>query len=451
MHPSPFHVGRHTAEIGDMIDEAIAAYRNGVSTFLTIHVPFRHGKSDLISRYLPPRWLGLFPDTEVLLATYGQELASDLSRDARAIFASDMYQRTFRDVRLSDESSAVNRWSVADRLGKMAAVGLGGPMTGRGYSLGIVDDYFKSREQAESLTIREKVWDSFTNDFMTRRAPVSVTIVLATRWHIDDLIGRIEAAMKSEPKFPRFRNVIFPAFSDEYQHGVLFHERFSRDWYDTMAATLGAYGTAALLQGNPIPRTGAVFKTDRVVIDETMDTWPKNLEFVRGWDLASTEKDVLKSDPDYTVGMLAAVDWIAGPAEGLDIPRLWIADVVRGRWEAPERDRKIVQCAQIDGENVRIACEAVGGYKDTYARIRDLLRGIRSVEAITPAQDKLVRASPLEPIFEAGNVHVLRGAWNRDLLSEVGIFPAGTHDDQVDAMTVVWAAASQRGIRVGVI
>jgi len=151
----PLVVGLHTSAICSRIDRTIADYRAGVSTFLIIMVPFRHGKSDIVSRYLPPHFIGLFPDAEVMLATYSGELANDLSRFARRIAGFEAYSRIFPEMRLAEDSAAVNRWGVQGRTGGMVAAGLGGSMTGRGYALGIVDDYFKNRAEAESRTTRD--------------------------------------------------------------------------------------------------------------------------------------------------------------------------------------------------------------------------------------------------------------------------------------------------------
>jgi predicted phage terminase large subunit-like protein len=425
----PFIVGRHSRAICERIDRAIVDYRAGRSTFLVVMVPFRHGKSDMVSRYLPPHFLGLFQDSEVMLATYAADLADDLSRFARRITGSDEYQRIFPDLHVAEDSSAVNRWGVQGRTGGMVAAGLGGSMTGRGYALGVVDDYLRNRAEAESRLARDRIWDSFTNDFLTRRAPVSITLVVATPWHVDDLIGRISKNMREDPKFPQFETLRFPAFDDAYPTGTLFPERMPLSWYEGHRATLGTYGTASLLQCQPQTRGGNLLKTDRVKIVEQI---PEGLRFVRYWDPASTVKDVMKPDPDWTVGVKLAIRTIRND-EGLSVPQLVVEHVKRGRWEAPERERIQKQIAELDGPGVRIGIEAAGGYKDSYTRLKAVLSGIAQVEPTYPAKDKLVRADPLSPIFEAGNVLLVRGDWNQEYLDEIGDFPTGSHDDQVDA------------------
>jgi predicted phage terminase large subunit-like protein len=445
----PFLVGRHTRAICEKIDGAIERFRAGLSSFIVITVPFRHGKSDLVSRYLPPKFLGEFPDGEVMLTTYGAELADDLSRFARRIVGSEQYRRIF-GIHVADDSAAVNRWGVAGRTGGMVAAGLGGAMTGRGYALGIVDDYMKNRAEAESRSVRDARWESFTNDFLTRKAPVSITLVVATPWHTDDIIGRIKARMKEDPAFPQFEFVRFPASSDGTfsAESLLFPERFDAAWYRGNRATLGTYGTAGLLQCDPTQRGGNLLKIDRVKIIEPTEV-PSGLQFLRFWDPASTVKDVMKPDPDWTAGVKLAVRQIKND-EGFMVPQLIVADVRRGRWEAPERERQQQQTADVDGPGVRIAAEAVGGYKDSFVRLKAVLAGKAIVEAYYPATDKLVRASPLEPIFEAGNVLLVRGDWNQTYLDELGDFPSGAHDDQVDGTSGGFAMVSP-GNYVGVL
>jgi predicted phage terminase large subunit-like protein len=430
--PDPFIIGRHTQAICEKIDEAIGRYRSGESVFLIITVPFRHGKSDLLSRYLPPKFLGEFPDAEIMLATYAADLAGDLSRFARSIMRSPQYARLFPGIRVSDESSAVDRWGIQGRLGGMSAVGLGGAITGRGYALGVVDDYLKNREEAESETIRNKRWTSFTDDFLTRRAPTSITIVLATRWHVDDLIGRALKRMTEDSEFPQFEVLKFPAFSDEYPEGVLFPERFSQIWYRSQRATLGTYGTASLLQGEPTVHEGNLLKTAMVQIIEPEEI-PDHLAWARVWDLAHSAKQRVKDDPDWTVGTLQAYDYADGP-EG-PLPRLWIRHVKRLRENAPERDKEIRQTIMSDGPMVRVGIECGPDSKDAFETMTSILKGARVPEEIIPHTDKVVRAQPLEAIFEAGNVMMVRGDWNQDCLAEAQAFPTGAHDDFPDTLS----------------
>ena len=429
----PFIDGEPNEKVCAIIDNAIADYTEGISSFLVVNIPFRHGKSDMLSRYLPPHYLGMFPDNEVIVSTYGADLATDLSRDSRNIIKSDQYAELYPDIKISTESASVANWAIDGHMGRTHWNGVGGATTGKGYHLGIIDDYLKNRQDAESELIRERQWQWFTDVFLTRRAPVSITFILATTWHVDDISGRIRKAMAEDDNFPHFEFIKFPAYSDDYESGVLFPERFTREWYDSQKASLGSYGTASLLQCDPILKGGNLLKTDNIKIVEPKDIpFYNELQWVRAWDLASTEKELIKNDPDFTVGCLLAIHY-----EG-DVPHLYIKDVRRLQAEAPERNRVIKQCALMDGSGVKIGIEAVAGYKDTFTTMQDILKGISSVMQINVSKDKIVRASVLEPIFEAGNVYLFKADWNYDFITELSQFPSGKHDDQVDALVCAY-------------
>jgi predicted phage terminase large subunit-like protein len=431
-----FYKGIHTKAICDVIDNSFERYDNGESVFLIIKVPFRHGKTDIVSRYLPPHYLGRYPDNEVLIATYGADFANEISRASRNILKSDKYKEIYPDIEISAESASVQNWAVKDKMGSTHWVGVGGSITGKGYSLGIIDDFLKNREDAESQLIREKQWAWFTDVFLTRRAPVSITIILATPWHADDIMGRIKQEMIINPNFPKFEEIVYPAFSSEYDTGYLFPERFDSTWYEQQKATLGTYGTASLLQCSPVLRGGNLLKTDNIKIINPEDIpFLANLRWFRGWDLASSEKQLLKQDPDFTAGCLLAIHYEN------NVPHLYIKHLRRIQAEAPERNRIIRQCAEMDGPAVKIGIESVAGYKDTFTIMKDILKGISTVSEITVSKDKMARATALEPIFEAGNVFLFRGNWNYDFIEECSQFPSGKHDDQVDAMVCAYEMA----------
>lgn len=429
-----FQIGRHTREITSRLTRAYHDLECGKSTYLIITVPFRHGKSDIASRNFPPWCFGHNPDLEILLATYGQDLSSAMSRDARQIIRSDRYREIFPDIRISSESASVQVWGIAGHKGKFQAVGIGGGTTGKGADILIIDDYLKGRSEAESDTIRKTQWDDFTGNLMTRLAPAHIVVILATPWHVDDLIGRIRNRMNPEhkdydPEFPPFEQMRFPARADDGSY--LFPERFSSEWYRRQFAVLGNYQAAALLQCDPAPRGGNMFQVERIQIDDTM---PEGLRWCRFWDLASTEKERAKDDPDYTSGALVAARRIDGEWH------VYVRDVRYVQAEAPARNALIRQTAELDGMSVRIGVESVAGYKDTYTILRSLIRN-RILLKIEATRDKVVRCSELEVPIANGHCHFLRGNWNAHVLAELAAFPSGAHDDNVDSIAGGFAMA----------
>lgn len=287
----------------------------------------------------------------------------------------------------------------------------------------IIDDYLKNRAEAESQTVRDKQWDSFRNDLMTRLAPVYIVIILATRWHEDDLVGRIEKEEKSNPDFPRFEKIIFEAH-DEDTDTYLFNERFSDDWYRAQKAAVGTYAWCALYQQRPSARTGNLLMAYNAEIVSRSQV-PEDLKQCRGWDPASTAKQRLKEDPDYTAGVKAGLG-----SDGF----VYITDCVHGQWAATERDEVIRSTMLRDGPRVKQYFESAVGYKDTYERLSRELAGKVSIVSVAPRGDKVARASILEPVFEAGKVRIVRASWTDDLVAELATFPNGAHDDKVDAL-----------------
>jgi predicted phage terminase large subunit-like protein len=387
--------------------------------------------SEIISRKLPAHFLGLFPDGKVLLTGHTANLTVGFSKESRNLLITEKYKELFPDTQLNPFDSSASHWKVYGRHGEVFACGLGGSMAGQGYTLGIVDDYFKNRAEAESAKTRDTIWSAFTNDFLTRRAPRSITIVTATPWHIDDVIGRIKKEIKEDPYFPKFEFVVIPAFDDEYEQGILFPERFNRQWYDEQKAALGTYGTASLLQCNPTAQGGNILRVDNVK-KVPLTQFPE-AKYSRIWDLAHTEKERTSPDPDWTSGTCLLFRRKPGAPRQWE---LWIKDVRRFRFDAPKRDNQILNITVADGPYIDVAIENSIDSKDAFKTLQGILRGQRIVKPVRTKGDKVVRATPLEPIFEVGDVYVPEGAaWLQAWIDELQSFPTGTHDDQVDNLS----------------
>jgi predicted phage terminase large subunit-like protein len=279
------------------------------------------------------------------------------------------------------------------------------------------------------------MWNGFADDILSRRAPVCIFIILATPRHVDDLFGRIKKRMADDVHFPRFKEVKFPARSTTYQSGYLFPERFSEQYYLEQYATLSQNSAAAMLDCDPQVRGGNMIRVDGIKIVNPKEWAAKtnNFFWTRGWDLASTEKQCMKDDPDYTVGIKSAV-------RKIDNEPLWFVDDVKlCRWEAGRRNQIIVETAMLDGDTVLIGVEAVAGYKDAYTQVRDALQGRRTVQRIALSGDKVAKAIRLEPIFERGNVYIKQAPWNQEFIKQFSDFPAGAHDDIVDSGVVSYS------------
>jgi hypothetical protein len=289
--PGRFFIGRHTRAICERIDRAIDEFIAGRSTFLYVGVPFRHGKSDIISRALPAYFLGRLAelDPSIILTGYGASLVEGFGADAKRIIRGDAYRELFPAVKLSGETNNAAEWMVDGSTGRVTCAGLGGSINGKGGALIVVDDYCKKREEAESKTYRDKTWASFSNEVMTRRAPVSIVIVVATPWHTDDIRGRIRAKM-ADPEFPQFEFMEFPARNAD--GSFLFEERMGAQWYREQYATLSKYEASGLLDINPEVRGGNVFQVDGIQEVDPSE-FPRAGTCARGtWRAARTSASV---------------------------------------------------------------------------------------------------------------------------------------------------------------
>ena len=442
-HPpsSNYKYGIHTERLIEELNRTTKIVEAGGCRYLCVCVPPRHGKSDAVSRRYPAWHLIRNPDHEVMLSSYNHQLATDMSYEVRQL----MYEvgREY-GVTVQRKRESVDRWRLSGHAGCMYAVGIGGTVTGRGAHVLIADDYCKNREDADSLTMRDKVWFSFQSDMMTRLAPNHAVIIVANRWHSDDLIGRIQrrndpASKDYDPDFPKFEVLNFPAWDSK--RGWLFPERYTETWYKSLRAFMGSYSWSAQGLQEPKPRKGNMLRVDLVNWIDRKDL-PLNLRPRRGWDLASSEKELVKDDPDWTSGTLAAFQKSTG--------RLYILDERAVQSTALMRNTLIRETAHADGREIKVRIESVAGYKDAYETIRDVLRGIVKVEKVTVSRDLVARATALEPLFEAGKVYAVRGDWNEQWKNEFRDFPSGDHDDKIASLlAAVYADIKEADRRVG--
>jgi phage terminase large subunit-like protein len=462
--PWPFLIGRHTRAICARLDKAVDDYLAGISTNLLIAVPFRHGKSDIVSRAFPvyflARCIAAGRDPDMILTGYGDALIQGFSKDAQNILESNPFQILFPGLRLSPRDRSVHSWQIDGHTGRTTATGLGGSLVGKGGDLIDCDDYCKNREEARSKTYRDKTW-GHVQDMISRRAPVSIVLITATPWHVDDIRGRIKRAMVEDPDFPKFEDLVFPAKNrgaDGRPDGTyLFEERFPAAWYRAQYASQGSFAPA-LLDCDPQTEGGNLFDVTKIDWRDSLEGFPNAIAdgsggwtvrgYRRGWDLASSEKQRSSDDPDWTMGVLGYVTQKTEIVQGLHMKSLdvWIADMAYIRAEAPKRDRMILETCVHDGRGVSHHVEDFGAYKDAYTTLKKLLSGIVYIERSHLPGDKVAKVGSvgLEAPFDAGRIHVLRGPWAGEWLKHFREFPDGTHDDAVDA-TVVMVDAWTKG------
>jgi predicted phage terminase large subunit-like protein len=406
-----------------------------------VFMPPRHGKSELVSRLFSAYYLYRHPEQFVGISSYAADLAYTFSRAMR-----DNYIEAGGIVR--DDAAAVKHWQTPDGGGAFAS-GVGGPLNGKGFSLGIIDDPIKNAEEAASETIRAKHEDWYGSTFYTRQAPSCAVVVVQTRWNEADLSGYILSLETEEPEnwhivsMPAIAEDEPPAFPptctiepDDRKPGTALNpERYPLERLNTIASKIGEYFFSALYQQRPTPKSGNFFKREWF---KPTPLAPLYSDRVRYWDISGADE----GRGDYTVGTLLARD-----TQG----RYYIEDVQRFQHTAHERNRRIRAIAEQDRLHLTpLASEPTIyieqppglGKEATDTLIRDLAGFVVYGDPVH--KDKQTRAEPFKAQAQAGNVFVVNADWNRAWFAELESFPNGKHDDQVDSASGAFNMIVQR-------
>lgn len=391
-----------------LIGQHLDAVTRGEIDRLAIFMPPRHAKTETVTIRYPVYRLEKQPLTRALVTGYNERVAHKFSRKSRNIARGR--------IAMTDKTGA-DEWETTAG-GSLVARGVGTPPTGYGFDLILIDDPIKKREEAESPVYREKIWDWYTDDLYTRLEPGGAIILTLTRWHYDDLAAR---AIASEPN--RWTILRLPALAEENdplgrrEGHALWPDRYDVESLGRIREVMDPYSFESLYQQNPTPREGSFFKVNQLNIVEAP---PADLRECRGWDFAASA-----GKGDYSAGVRLGVD-----GQGI----WWVTDVRRGQWAPDERDGHLRQTAQLDGPAVKIRLAQDPGQAgvDQALRLTRMLAGY-SIRSERVSGDKATRASGLAAQINAGNVRLVKGAWNSDFLEELRQFPQGKNDDQVDA------------------
>ncbi|WP_081065879.1 phage terminase large subunit [Burkholderia diffusa] len=411
---------------------------------LMIFMPPGAGKSSYASVVFPSYYLGAAPERRIILASYGDALASRMGRKTRAIVRQERYQRIW-NATLTPDSHAAHAFALTNGSEYLASGILSGVTGNRCQGL-LIDDPVRGREQADSDIIRDKVFDAYEDDLKTRLIPGGWIVLIQTRWSEDDLAGRIlpegwhgESGQIACRDGNTWEVLCLQACcnTDTDPLGRAHGEYLWPEWFDRKhwaQYESNPRTWASLYQQMPTPPEGDLFKPERITLTDIV---PDGfIDWVRGWDLASVEGEG---------------DWTVGAKLGrLPDGRFVIGDMTRGRWGPDRRDAILVGTADVDGSRVRIGLPQDPGQagKTQVLYLTRQLPGFRVVSS-PETGDKVTRAEPFAAQVNAGNVLMLRGDWNAPLLAELRTFPFGTHDDQVDALSRAFSLLiSRRPMRI---
>lgn len=438
------------------------AVEAGESPRLMLLMPPRHGKSELASRNFPAWHLGHYPHHEFIACSYNIDLARGFSRKVKQILEDPAYGPVFPETRLDPDNASNEAWGLNQQPGGYVAAGVGGGITGKGAHVLLIDDPIKNAEEADSPDTREKIWEWYLSTAYSRLAPGGGVLIIQTWWHDDDLAGKLQALMKSnedDEYIDQFEVIKYPAIAeaDEYLHptteAILYDptpeeiandllirlrskgEALHPERYDLpkllriKAQNNGGRWWSALYQQNPVPDDGGYFLKEHFR-QQALPRLDKCNVYI-AFDFAIRDKQ----QNDYTVGVVGLQD---------DNDMLHIADVMRFR----SSDSFFIVESILNLVRKWHNASVLVGFEDGQIfRTMESLLSKRmkerqmyfTIDVLKPLTDKMVRARPLQGRMQQGMVSFAAGVpWFEAMRNEMLRFPAGKHDDQVDA--AAWMA-----------
>ena len=448
---------------------------------LLITMPPRHAKSTFGTVFFPSYFMARDPRRFTMSCSYNSQLSLDFGRQVREVVEDKRVAQAFPNFRLSQEARAADVWRTQDRGGYFA-VGIGGTTSGRPANILLVDDPLKSRDDAESVTQRNKVWNYYTSALTTRLQPQDnghppKQIIILTRWHPDDLAGRLMEtedwaegrwrhinfqaiterttgkliARKALPKSDK-RRVSEDAYEtlpeedrlvDETERVALWPERFSlHDLY--LKERMNAREFASLYQQQPYIEGGNLIKSEwwryyprdlPPAPDGSRILAPENfVATVIGVDTAFKKTETA----DYSVAVVASMDRLGD---------IYIMDILRSKFDFPELKQAMIRLNTVwRGRGLRAI------YIEDKASGQSLIQELRresgmSIIPYKTVNDKVARVNSILPLIEGGRVFLPEEApWLDKFIAESLAFPEGANDDQVDALTIALDSLSRTHI-----
>lgn len=415
------------------VASALEAVERGEIRQLIFVMPPRHGKSELATKRLAAWYSGKHPRDDIAVATYSDTMAEDFGGDVRAIIASKGHKQVFPEHKLRRGANSKSNLQTVEG-GRTVFVGRGGALTGRGACLLLIDDLFKDHEEARSQAVRDQAWNWFTKVAMTRRMGRKLVIITMTRWHSDDIIGRI-----TDPENPcydpieakKWKIIRLPAIAEEEDPlgrkagEPLWPERYDLDFLLSQQR-LDPLGFAALYQQRPTVADGVLFRRETIQFYRP-EQLPENLRIYAASDHAVE----ISQRNDFTVLLTVGID----SQNNIYLLDCWWqkqrTDVVVEAMMTLARDRAPVLWWAEKGH----ISKSIGPFLRRRMHETGTMFTIREV---TPAGDKMQRAQPIAGRVAMGKVFFpLNAVWTERAISELLAFPNGTHDDFVDTLAYI--------------
>ncbi|MEM7872971.1 phage terminase large subunit [Morganella morganii] len=404
------------------LDNFLVDMMSGKRPILILGAPPQHGKSDIVSRYLPAYFFGKYPDMRVAGLSYGKDLASDMNRDVQRIMMSEEYRALFpasclnakRAVTVEIEAKRNSEtFEIVGRKGAYISQGIGGPLTGKKVDLGIIDDPIKNAKEALSPVTKKATWNWYISTFKTRLSKNSGEIIMATRWATDDLSGRvIDSSDKAKV-------LAFPAINERGE--ALVPELHPIDSLLEKKALFGDYFWSAMYQQTPKPGDGQIFHEEfaRYYLPKDLpDTFD---EVIHSWDMTFKDSD--------------GTDYVVGQVWGKKGANSYLLHQIRKRMSFTETLKAVKLLAEKYPQARRKLVEDKANGPAVIDSLKTTVSGLVPIE---PDGSKIARAHACTAEWEAGNVwlpHKDIAPWVTETVDEITTFPFAGTDDTVDAMT----------------
>lgn len=420
-----------------VVSNALMDVLEGRCKRLMVFQPPRTGKSELVSRRFPSFALGKDPSLKIMVTSYGADLANSMNRDVQRIIDTPDYRGLFpetvlpsmRGTRDGKYQQTGHYFDVVGTGGGYKSAGIGGAITGFGFNIGIIDDFIKERKDAESATYREALWNWYTSTFYSRRENDNAAIILTvTRWHQDDLAGRLLHAAENVPGADQWRVISLPAImedsgSNEYDPRSpgepLWPNKYSLESLEAIRVNSGPRDWASLHQQSPFTQGGEIIKNEWWQLYEPDDLPRRWDQVIQSWDF--TFKDTSSSD------------FVVGQVWGKKGSNKYLLDQVRRRMGFVESLEAVQNmCRKWPNAYTKVIEDKANGP----AIIDTIKSKISGVVPWSPKDSKEARAHAISGQAEAGNLWLPKHApWLGGYLKEWEAFPNGKNDDQVDATT----------------
>lgn len=432
------------AEVAKKLENGYKRLMNGEDVRIMFFMPPRHGKSDMTTQKFTSWVLGKQPKIPVMVSSYSDELATDFGQKTRDIMQSPEYQIMFK-TRLRADAKARGKW-LTDEGGGYTAVGVGGALTGRGFKIGIIDDPFKNREEADSIVTRESRHKWYQSTFSTREEGNSMIIFILTRWHEDDLAGRVlkdaADAKKNGESYEEWEILEYKGIAtedDEHRKEgeALWPTKFPIEKLLSKKQVMGSYEFSALYQQTPVDEENRKFKKAWFKYRNYQDVAEKDTYNVMTIDPRG--KDDIKLGKDYVGITVNFIDqdgnWnIICYREKLSATG--IVDLIFTNWQRYNLHKVGIEDNQFT-QGLQTSWDEQSRVRGVYPYIELLKHG---------GTQKELRIEALVPRYERGSIyHLMIGGTNQcsDLEDELALFPKATNDDASDSCAYQTHAAER--------